>query len=400
MQEKRILVLSFYYPPDLSAGSFRAAALVEALQNGQSPRVWIDVITSMPNRYQSFSSVVPEREGDGRVRVERIEVPSHRSGMFDQAKAFARYARDAMRLAQSRHYELIFATSSRLMTAALGGWVARRSRTPLYLDIRDIFVDNMGEVLPKGAARVVTPLLSLLERWAIGCARRVNLVSPGFRDYFRRRYPRQSFSYHTNGVDDEFVLEHPRAGAAERSVGGPVRVVYAGNIGKGQGLDAIIPVVAQRLLGLATFKVIGDGGRRQHLVRALADAGVANVELAAPVPRGQLIKEYEAADVLFLHLNDYEAFRTVLPSKVFEYAALGKPVWAGVSGFAAQFLSEEVSNCAVFPPCNVEEAIRAFGRLDVRDAPREGFVRKFSRRAIMKAMAADVVGCMAQEVSG
>ena len=115
------------------------------------------------------------------------------------------------------------------------------------------------------------------------------------------------------------------------------------------------------------------------------------------MPREALIKEYLAADILFLHLNDYEAFKKVLPSKIFEYAALGKPIWAGVSGYAAQFLHEEVSNVAVFSPCDTEQALRVFEQLDIRDAPRDAFVQKFSRKLIMRAMAADILACMGQE---
>ena len=51
----RIGVLTFYYPPDLSAGSFRAAALLAALREQAPPGTHIDVITTMPNRYHSFA---------------------------------------------------------------------------------------------------------------------------------------------------------------------------------------------------------------------------------------------------------------------------------------------------------------------------------------------------------
>ena len=64
--------------------------------------------------------------------------------------------------------------------------------------------------------------------------------------------------------------------------------------------------------------------------------------------------------MLFLHLGAHAAFEKVLPSKLFEYAALGKPVLAGVAGFAARFVREEISNAAVFPPCDVAGAVRAF----------------------------------------
>ena len=62
--------------------------------------------------------------------------------------------------------------------------------------------------------------------------------------------------------------------------------------------------------------------------------GFNNIRLLPPIERQQLIKEYQNADVLFLHLNDYPAFEKVLPSKIFEYAALGKPILAGVTAVA------------------------------------------------------------------
>jgi glycosyltransferase involved in cell wall biosynthesis len=169
-----------------------------------------------------------------------------------------------------------------------------------------------------------------------------------------------------------------------------VTVLYAGNLGEGQGLHAILPALAKKLYGRVVFRVIGDGGRKEALHRALAEAGVENVVLLPPVKRDTLIQEYLKADVLFLHLNDYDAFKKVLPSKIFEYAAMGKPVWAGVSGYPAEFIEAEVANAAVFKPCDVDGAVAAFQRLELKDTVRLDFIRKFSRSNIMQAMAADI----------
>lgn len=395
MNEKRILILSFYYRPDLSAGSFRTTALVEALREQHSSELKIDVITTLPNRYSSFDSQAQAQENDGQLNIRRIKLPTHHSGMLDQAKAFAHFAREASKLVKGQQYDLVYATSSRLMTAALGAWIASRTNVPLYLDIRDIFVDTIKDVLPKKVALLFKPLFSVIERWTINRAVHVNLVSRGFEPYFKARYPKQSLSYFTNGIDEEFLSQKAASGS---SVRGPITVLYAGNMGEGQGLHAIIPAIALRLGNRVNFKLIGDGGRRSQLEKSLAETGANNVELVAPMPREALIKEYLAADILFLHLNGYEAFKKVLPSKIFEYAALGKPIWAGVSGYAAQFLHEEVSNAAVFSPCDTEQALRAFEQLDIRDAPRDAFVRKFSRKLIMREMAADVLACVGKEV--
>lgn len=388
----KLLVLTFYYEPDLSAGSFRTTALVRSLLAAVPAGSTIDVVTTLPNRYRSFNAEAPEREQKGALTVHRIALPPHRSGMLDQSKSFLAFARGAVALTRAHRYDLVFATSSRLMTAALGAWIARRVGARLYLDIRDIFADTIKDVAPPVIGSAMPPLFSVLERWTISRADKVNLVSRGFAPYFDTRYPRQQFSYFTNGVDDEFLAIEPeataRAAPARRA---PFTVVYAGNLGEGQGLHAILPKLAQRMDGRAHFRIIGDGGRRPALAAALAAAGVTNVELSAPVAREELIAAYRAADVLFLHLNDHDAFRKVLPSKLFEYAAMGKPIWAGVAGYAAGFIADEVSNAAIFAPCDVEDAIRAFETLVIADSPRTPFLQRHARSSISRDLAADVV---------
>lgn len=391
----RILFLSFYYYPDLSAGSFRNTALVAALKDQLPAGSHIDVVATLPSRYASFSVDAPQREtGDG-VKVQRIALPGHKSGMLDQSRAFMTYAREAMRLTRSNEYDLVYASSSRLMTAALGSLIARKKKLPLYLDIRDIFVDTIKDVLSRKLVWMLKPLFSVVEKWAVKRAQKVNLVSGGFRQYFEKRYPGKSFSYFTNGIDQEFIAAQPETTSGALS--DIPEVVYAGNFGEGQGLHSIIPQLAKHFDGRLKFKLLGDGGRKSQLEAELRANMVTNVELLAPVSRSELIGVYQKADVLFLHLNDYDAFLKVLPSKIFEYAAVGKPVWAGVSGFAAKFVHEHVTNAAVFHPCSIQQAIESFEMLELNTRPRKTFVETFSRESIMQEMAADILKVLRQQ---
>jgi hypothetical protein len=45
----------------------------------------------------------------------------------------------------------------------------------------------------------------------------------------------------------------------------------------------------------------------------------------------------------------------------------------------------------VFPPCDDEEAEKAFNRLRIKDEPRPEFIDKYSRSNIMKKMAEDIL---------
>jgi hypothetical protein len=389
----KILVLSFYFRPDLSAGSFRTTALVSALA-AQAPAAQIDVLTALPNRYPSFSVEAPEQESLGTITVRRFVLPAHKSGMLDQSRAFLAFARQVLRFTRGRQYDLVYATSSRLLTAALGALVARRARARLYLDIRDIFVDTIKDVLSGPIARIAKPVFARVERWTMRRASRINLVSEGFAGYFSSRYPDRPLSFFTNGIDDEFIESAPVSALPHRP-DTMLTVVYAGNLGEGQGLHAVLPLLAVSLRGRVRFRIIGDGGRRAALLQAIAEAGADNVTWEPPMPRAALLDAYRSADILFLHLNDYDAFTKVLPSKIFEYAALGKPIWAGVAGYAARFVQAEIDNAAVFPPCDVKQALHALDRLQIRTAPRAAFIEKYARQRIMAAMAREILALAA-----
>lgn len=396
----RILLLSFYYPPDLSAGSFRASALVQALREVGPEDLEIDVLTTMPNRYHSMENRAAGFEQGERLTIQRFPIPPHRSGMVDQARSFASYAFAVTKNIRGGTWDAVVATSSRLMTAALGARMARKRRIPLYLDNRDLFADTMSDLLVESPLRAVLPGLRWLERRTFRTATRVNVVSAGFLPYLRELAPDHEYRVFTNGIDEEFLVTDFSSGAG-RGDGTPV-CLYAGNMGEGQGLHEIIPELAARLSDRVRFRLIGDGGRRQLLEDKLRRAGVSNVEIMDPVPRAKLLDQYRDADYLFLHLNNHPAFRKVLPSKIFEYAATGKPILAGVAGHASDFLAAEVPGAYVFPPCDAGGGEEAFARLQSQSAPpdREEFNRKYARRQIMEEMARDILDMVEQGAHG
>lgn len=310
--------------------------------------------------------------------------------MLRQSRAFFQFARGALRVTKGRKYDLVFATSSRLMTAALGALIAQRSQSTLYLDIRDIFVETIGDILPRIIASPVRVLFSMLERWTFDRADHINFVSEGFKEYIGERVDHASLTWFTNGIDEEFVTSPQHKDMASRC-DRRLTILYAGNIGEGQGLHNVLPRLALALQDRADFVVIGDGGRRAALESALISEGIRNVKICPPRTRNCLVEAYRAADVLFLHLGTHHAFERVLPSKIFEYGAVGKPILAGVSGYAAKFIQQEVRNSAVFSPGDVPGALRALETLNLCDTSRDEFVSKYRRKTIAIKMAVDVL---------
>ena len=110
----KILFLSYYYAPDLSAGSFRASRLVKALLREIPQDAHIDVISTLPNRYKSFSVQADTQENSSQLSIYRLPETSHKSGVLDQAKAYTRYVKQVLNQVKNEEYDLVVGTSSRL----------------------------------------------------------------------------------------------------------------------------------------------------------------------------------------------------------------------------------------------------------------------------------------------
>jgi glycosyltransferase involved in cell wall biosynthesis len=385
----RILFLTFYFEPDLCAGSFRNTSLFKELCSQINAGDFIHVITTQPNRYKTFKSNGEKVEKGENYEINRIKIPEHSSKMFDQAKSFFAFYRKTLKLVKKRDYDLVYASSSRLFTAFLGQTIATSKRIPLYLDIRDIFVDTIKDVL--GSRKILQKPVAVfakhIEKYTFTNAQHINLVSEGFKSYFLK-YPKPTYTYYTNGIDDEFVNLNNNAKSINSK---PIVITYAGNIGSGQGLEKIIPLAAKKLGNKYLFRIIGDGGMKKMLIQKIEEEGVKNVEIIDPVSRTLLIEYYNESTFLFLHLNDYEAFKKVLPSKIFEYGAFDKPIIAGVSGYSADFIRENLSNYILFNPTDVDDLVKYIESFKIVYFKRDFFIQKYSRKMIMKDMAHSIL---------
>ncbi|MEC3880171.1 glycosyltransferase family 4 protein [Parapedobacter sp. 10938] len=383
---KKILYLTFYFEPDLCAGSFRNSPLVKELARQLEDDAEMDVITTLPNRYSTFAADAPAFEDRGNYKIHRITIPKHQSGMQDQIKSFKRYFSETKRLIRGKKYDLVVASSSRLFTAYLGYTVAKKQRIPLYLDVRDIFTDTMKDVLKSSLIKAaVLPVLTQIEKKVFNYASHINLISGGFKPYFDK-YTRPSYSEFPNGIDNEF-LNLQASTPSQRDV---KTIVYAGNIGEGQGLHIIVPQAAKQLGDAYKFVIIGDGGAKAKLEAELNRLNVQNVELRAPVKRAELLEIYRDTDFLFLHLNDYDAFKKVLPSKIFELGAYDKPIIAGVAGFANEFIKKHIPNRILFLPGDVNGMVGQLEAYQYENMVRTEFLRHFKRESVNEQMASSI----------
>jgi len=387
----KIVFFTFYYPPDLSAGSFRAIALAKALSSKMGSGDEIHVITTHPNRYASHRVDAEDLEVDGKITIHRIVVPDHQNGMLLQTLTFGFYAIESYRLCKDISPDFLIGTTGRLMTGVLTGITARRLSIRYFIDLRDIFSETISALFTRKnwiLGLVTKYFFSFLDCRLLSNASGVNVVSEGFPDYFQNKgVDTSEWSFFPNGVDQEFVDFQPDRDCISTDI---KIILYAGNIGSGQGLDTIVPSLAKQLEKRFRFVIVGDGGTSAQLMDSIQKERVNNVEMVLPVSRTELLDYYRKADILFLHLNNFLAFQRVLPSKIFEYAAIGKPIVAGLSGYSSKFIKEHLPYACVFESGDAEGAYKSILEASNITVPMrlvDQFIQNYSRESIMDKMA-------------
>ena len=80
---KRIVYLSYFFEPDLSACSFRNSSLANQLAlQAKSSDVMIDLYTTLPNRYNNYKLKASSFEKKNNLNIHRISLPSFKKWNF------------------------------------------------------------------------------------------------------------------------------------------------------------------------------------------------------------------------------------------------------------------------------------------------------------------------------
>jgi len=384
----KILYLSFYFPPDLSAGSFRNQSIIEELSIiAKKKNFEVDLYTNYPLRYDNYRN--EEKFFDSKlegINIYRCKNFSIKKNLFNQCLLFLKYFIFVLSNSKNKKYDIVFASSSRLFTGFLGALISKKVKANFYLDIRDIFLDSYKDVYKNSPLILFLPFLNIIEKYTISCANKINLISRGFKSYFLLKYGNKKYNFFTNGIDKIFI----NFNFDNKKINSKTNILYAGNIGDGQGIEKILPQLIIKYPNVH-FNIIGDGSKLNSLRKKLISLGTKNYSLIMPIKRSKLLHYYREADLLFLHLNDIKAFEKVLPSKIFEYASTSKPILAGVKGYAKKFLEEEVSNCYIFDPFDIAQAEKLLDAINFKTIKRNAFIKKYDRKNISKQMINEII---------
>ena len=260
----------------------------------------------------------------------------------------------------ARRPDVVFASSPPLPVAAAAALVAGFRRVPWVLDVRDLgpaAAGALGELTDEGTIR----RLERLERALYSRAAMITTVTEPFRQAIAERSPPgRRIELLPNGTIPLWV-EGARLEPSRRDLGlDPTRFIwtFAGNVGLAQGLEAAVDAAA--LLGDDyELLVIGAGAARPALERR-AREGTGRVTFLDQMPPERALLFARASDALLVPLADDPILADFVPSKLYDFCAVGRPVVVAAAGEPQRLVRDAEAALPVAPgrPEALAEALR------------------------------------------
>ncbi|MFM9025949.1 MAG: glycosyltransferase family 4 protein [Planctomycetaceae bacterium] len=374
-RDLRVLFLSHYFPPEGNAPATRVHAFCRRWVRRASAPFAATVITCAPNVpdgrvYEGYSNRLSSREridGIDVIRVWTYLAPN--AGTVRRILNYVSYMVSAtIRAAFTRRPDVVIATSPQFFCGWAGVLVSWLRWTPFILEIRDIWPESIVAVGAMRTGRLVR-LLEWLELRMYAAANHVVTVGEGYRrELVAKGVPERRITIVTNGIDAERLRPQPPDPTllARYNPDGRFVCSYIGTVGMAAGLDVVLR--AAEVLRSAgrrdvRFLIVGDGATREELAAQVTAAGLDDlITVTGRQPKHLMPGFLSISDCCLVHLRKTALFETVLPSKIFEAAALEKPIVMGVGGFAADLVRE--AGCGIcIEPGNAADLLAAIDQL-------------------------------------
>lgn len=359
----------------------------------------VEVLTGFPNYpggtvYPGYKVKLLQREVIDGVHITRVPLyPNHGQSAVKRVLNYASFAASALIYGMfiAKRADVMYAYHPPMTVGVAASLIRWLRGIPLVCDIQDMWPDTLRATGMLNNRRILS-LVGRLCDWLYKQVDHLVVLSPGFKRLLVER-----------GVPDgkiEIIYNWADEAALASSVGvvpeafpraDRFSVVFAGNMGKAQALDAVLDaaVLLQSRGSRASIVLLGGGVEVSQLKARTNELMLDNVVFLPPVPMSDVGTILAEGDVLLVHLRADPLFEITIPSKTQAYMAVGKPLLMAVKGDAACLVSQARCGLAVEPeqPEALADAIDALAEMPAGELKIMGDnASRFYREALCTAV--------------
>jgi len=270
--------------------------------------------------FHNVSKIVP----DANITVTRPRIV--RIPILDYVSMLVTYRREIA--AQLREFRPDVVIGMYLLTNYLALRASKRAGTPLVV----LILEPNYEMIP---SRLLRPIGKIIERRTLKEADSVIVINEALRDYVIRMGARREKTHVIRaGIDAEHFGRNVDGSSVRQRYGFGERdtvLFFMGWLYHFSGLHEVLKEMAKRKRDGVGVKllIVGDGDALEDLQREREELGLEDdVAFAGKQPYEKIPEFIAASDICLLPAHDNAIMRDIVPIKMYEYMAMGKPVIA------------------------------------------------------------------------
>jgi len=331
----------------------------------------VEVVTGFPNYpggkfYPGYKLRLIQREVIDGVQVTRVPLyPSHDQGAVGRVLNYVSFAVASLfyGLFAAKRPDVIYAYHPPLTVGIAAALIRMFRRVPVVYDIQDMWPDTLratGMFSNEKALKVVERACN----WVYCRMDQLVVLSPGFKRLLvERGVPESKIEVIYNWCAEDSLAASSGVLPSAFADLAKFRILFAGNMGKAQALDAVLHAaeLLQQQGACVSFVFLGGGVDVARLQQLAADMALSNVTFLPAVPMSEVGSYLHAADALLVHLKKDPLFNITIPSKTQAYMAVGKPILMAVDGDAADLVRDSHGGRVAESenPESIADAVRA-----------------------------------------
>lgn len=332
----KLVYLVQYFSPEKASG----LQLVEDLLEGFSAHGWkTDVFTPTPTRgvtdeqRKEYARKRVEIKYDGRLTIHRMHLYREGKGFVGRAIRYLLFSIECFWKAATVPADFIFTGSGPPTQGVVVGLAKKVSGKKVIYNLQDIFPDSLVTSGICGENSFLMKIGHAMENFTYRNADHIITITDDMKaNIMKKGVPEDKISVVRNWIDTDKVKHISRGDNLlfdELKLSrNEFYVVYAGNLGKVQGVDVILKAASlMRDYKDIKFIIFGNGSEEENLKKIVNDKHLDNVLMFPLQPIERVSEVYSMADVSIISCTPGTG-GSGMPSKTWTIMAAGVPIIA------------------------------------------------------------------------
>jgi glycosyltransferase involved in cell wall biosynthesis len=360
----KILFLTDNFPPEVNAPATRT---YEHCKEWVSLGAEVTVITCFPNFpegkvYKGYKNTWKKTEWINGIKVIRVwSYISANEGFLKRTIDYISFSFTSFFSGLFEKTDIIIATSPQFFTALTGRKLSFWKRKPWIMEVRDLWPESIKSV---GAMNdnLFMRYFEKEEKWCYKSAKKIIVVTDSFKkEIIEKGISSEKIEVVKNGANLDLYKPGPKDSKiiTNLDLEGKTIFGYIGTHGMAHKLDFILDCakIFEEKHPTVHFLLIGNGAEKNKLLEKVKLENIRNVAMLDSVSKNEVVDYLSILDAAIINLKKSDLFKTVIPSKIFETAAMEIPILIGVDG-EARSIVEEFNAGLYYEPESIENFIK------------------------------------------